>query len=191
MVNGINDSLFYRAAFVSALALAAGPGHCVAEEAEVEIGEARVKPGILFIFEAKEAEETSPAAQNLSKDSADLLLEGRANWDEKGIPAGATPGSFVGYINMNVQITNERTGQKAFTNLIPHVNTIDNQIYARNIALPGRKTDLYTVDVFVNPPDPFALALAKDWRDAYGSRLFAPQKFTFTRINFERVVEAH
>jgi uncharacterized protein involved in high-affinity Fe2+ transport len=157
---------------------------------ELIVGEARIKPGVVLIVEAAVRDEVKPAAQNLAENETDVHLEARANWDEKNIPQGAAPGSFVAYLNINAEITNESTGKKVFTTLIPHINLVDNFHYARNITLPGGKSDLYTVEISVNPPDPFTLATHRDWAVAYGNKLFAAKKFTYTKINFEGIVDA-
>ena len=51
-------------------------------------------------------------------------------------------------------------------------NLIDNFHYARNISLPGKIDDKYTVVFKVNPPHEFDLALHNDWLKLYGKNLF-------------------
>lgn len=157
---------------------------------ELVIGEERVDPGIVFIFEGAVRDLVSPTAQNLAEDLTHVHIEARVNWDVAGIPEGTPPGGFVPYLNVNALVQNEMTGEIQFVSLLPHINLIDNFHYARNMQLPGGDSDPYTVYFYVNPPDTFSLALHRDWLDGYGHRLTAPRAFVYRAVNFSEIVNA-
>lgn len=92
------------------------------------------------------------------------------------------------YLHVHAVVVNERTGAVTHTSLIPHVNLVDNAHYARNIALPGAGEETYQVTFHVHPPDPFELALHRDWRQAYGSSLFEPATFAYDSVDFSSIV---
>ena len=94
------------------------------------------------------------------------------------------------YHNINATITNNRTGQRTFVDLTPHLNLIDNFHYARNIFLPGNVDDLYTVVFNVNPPEKLSLSFHKDWSDAYNTQLFNPTSFEYKKIDFEEIANS-
>ena len=79
---------------------------------------------------------------------------------------------------------------KTFVDLIPHINLIDNFHYARNISLPGKIDDKYTVVFKVNSPHEFDLALHNDWLKLYGKNLFNNSEFRYTQIDFEEIAKA-
>ena len=100
------------------------------------------------------------------------------------------PNGFVPYLDIVATIKNEKTGAIIFTDLLPHLNLIDNFHYARNIALPGKKNDVYTVTFNVLPPIGRQLGLHKDWTREHGNRLIKEQSFTYKKVNFKEIVEA-
>ncbi len=157
---------------------------------ELVIGEERVDPGIVFIFEGAVRDLVSPTSQNLAEDLTHVHIEARVNWDAAGIPEGTPPEGFVPYLNVHALVQNEMTGEIQFVSLLPHINLIDNFHYARNMQLPGGASDPYTVYFYVNPPDVFSLALHRDWLDGYGHRLMAPKAFVYRAINFSEIVNA-
>ena len=111
---------------------------------ELIIGEERVEPGIVFIFEGAIKDTVHPESTNLSEDETNVHIEARVNWDAVNIPDGAIPDGFIPYLRINSTVYNENTGLKTFVDLIPHINLIDNFHYARNISLPGKICLLYT-----------------------------------------------
>ena len=161
---------------------------------ELVLGEEKFEPGIVLIFEGAVRDHVLPTAQHLAEDQTDVHIEGRANWsaDEADLPPGTPTNGFVAYIVMHAQVTNETTGETTFATLTPHINLIDNMHYARNITLPGTASDLYKVRFFVNPPDPFDLALHRDWLHdpKGGDRLFMPKIFTYENVSFVDIVNA-
>lgn len=82
------------AAFVAGLLLTPPP----AQGQELIIGEARVPPGIVFIFEGAVRDHVVPQSQNLAENLTHVHIEARVNWDTSGIPPGTPPGGFVPYL---------------------------------------------------------------------------------------------
>lgn len=192
MRNFIKSTIGRRAAaVVASLGALIGMTAPVAAQ-ELIIGEETVHPGIVFIFEAAVRDDVSPQAQHLSEGATDIHIEARVNWhaDDTMTPDGTPGGGFVAYLNLTAEVTHEVTGAKQFVSLLPHVNLIDSLHYARNMALPGEAGDLYTVRIYVYPPDPFALSLHRDWRNNYGRLLMAPRIFTYRNVNFFDIVTA-
>ena len=74
--------------------------------------------------------------------------------------------------------------------MTPHINLIDNYHYARNISLPGKKDELYTVEFNVIPPTNIELSLHKDWLNKYGNQLMTNQYFIYENVNFEEIANA-
>ena len=159
---------------------------------ELVLGEETVEPGIVLIFEGAVRDHVVPTAQHLPERETDVHIEARANWgtDEANLPDGTPVGGFVGYLLVHAEITNETSGVGTFVTLSPHTNLIDSTHYARNIALPGTDSDLYTVKFYVNPPDPFSLALHRDWLDGYGDKLFEAAVFTYENVSFSDIATA-
>ena len=161
---------------------------------ELVLGEEKFEPGIVLIFEGAVRDHVLPTAQHLPESETHVHIEGRANWsaDEADLPPGTPTNGFVAYIEMHAQVTNEVTGATTFVTLTPHINLIDNMHYARNMTLPGTASDLYKVRFFVNPPDPFTLALHRDWLHdpKGGDRLFMPKIFTYENVSFVDIVNA-
>ena len=157
---------------------------------ELIIGEERVEPGLLFIFEGAIKDHVSPSSLHLEEKQTNVHIEARVNWDAVNIPDGAIPDGFIPYLRITSTIYNESTGLKTFVDLIPHINLIDNFHYARNISLPGEINDNYTVFFRVNPPHEFDLALHNDWLKLYGKNLFNNSEFKYTQIDFEEIAKA-
>ena len=112
----------------------------------------------------------NPSFKNaFSEDQSDLHIEARVNWDSKNVPKGTPKMGFVPYLYINAKVINEKTGLSTFIDLVPHINLVDNFHYARNISLPGKIDDLYTVIFNVIPPTNMDLSLHKDWSINYGN----------------------
>lgn len=160
---------------------------------EMIIGEAVMPPGIRFIFEGAIKDDVVPAGLHLAESATDIHIEARVFWDtEDGaeVPRGAVPGGFVPYLYITATVTNEETGVKTFVDLLPHLNLVDNFHYARNIPLPGKGDDLYTVRFDVGGASPKELALHKDWRDEHGDSLTGEQSFTYRNQDFAAIAAA-
>ena len=158
---------------------------------ELIIGEERVEPGLLFIFEGAIKDHVSPSSLHLEEKQTNVHIEARVNWDKINIPKGAPSGGFIPYLHITAQIINEKTGLSTFIDLLAHINLIDNFHYARNISLPGKIDDLYTVKFSIVPPTNIELALHNDWNKTYGSILFKDSSFIYNNVDFEEIAKAN
>ena len=59
---------------------------------ELVIGEERIDPGIIFIFEGAVKDHIMPMGLHLSENETNVHIEARVNWDDKNIPQGAPQG---------------------------------------------------------------------------------------------------
>ena len=154
---------------------------------ELIIGEEKVNPGIILIFEGAVKDIVYPDNYNLSEHLSDIHIEARVNWDSYNIPAGTPAGGFIPYLKINAVITNQNSGIKSYVDLIPHINLIDNFHYARNISLPGSIDDKYQVEFFVNNPGKFDLSYHKDWLDNFSKSLIEDKVFKYEDISFSEI----
>ena len=157
---------------------------------ELIIGEEKVDPGIVFIFEGALKDNIYPISFHLPESQTDVHIEARVNWDNEKIPKGAVPGGFIPYMHITALVKNSKTGLKTFVDLKPHINLIDNFHYARNIALPGSINDLYNVQFKISPPSNIELALHNDWLKEYGKNLLTDYTFNYEGVNFKQIAEA-
>ena len=154
---------------------------------ELIIGEERVKPGIVFIFEGAIKDIVYPENYNLVEELTDIHIEARINWDTQNIPEGTPANGFIPYLKINAIVTNQRTDLKTYVDLIPHINLVDNFHYARNISLPGNIDDKYEVEFFINNPGKFDLSFHKDWLDKYSESLLEDKVFKYSDISFSEI----
>ena len=157
---------------------------------ELVIGEERVKPGIVFIFEGAIKDHIMPEEMHLMENVSNIHIEARVNWDNKDIPEGTPAGGFVPFLAINAKIINTKTGLSTFIDLVPHINLIDNFHYARNITLPGKISEDYSIEFNVTGPTLKELALHKDWYESYGSNFMEINKFFYQKVNFEEIAKA-
>ena len=73
---------------------------------ELIIGEERVEPGIMFIFEGAIKDTVHPESINLSEDETNVHIEARVNWDATNIPEGAIPDGFIPYLRISSTVYN-------------------------------------------------------------------------------------
>ena len=157
---------------------------------ELVIGEQRVEPGIVFIFEGAVKDHIMPMEIHLAEDETHVHIEARVNWDEKNIPEGTPMGGFVPYLDITAIVENQKTGMKTFVDLVPHINLIDNFHYARNISLPGSIDDFYKVTFSILSPMQRDVALHRDWLDNYGEEIFSDASFSYKDIYFGEICRA-
>ena len=157
---------------------------------ELIIGEERVEPGIIFVFEGAIKDHIMPSSLHLRENQTNVHIEARVNWDIKNVPKGTPKGGFIPYLHITAKITNEKSGLTTFIDLLPHINLIDNFHYARNISLPGAINDLYSVDFNITPPTQIDLALHNDWVKTYGKELFKGKRFKYSGIDFEEIAKS-
>ena len=158
---------------------------------ELIIGEETIDPGIVFIFEGAVKDHVMPSGMHLKENETNVHIEARVNWDSSNIPEGTPAGGFVPFLKISSVILNQSTGLKIFVDLTPHINLIDNFHYARNIALPGKVDDLYTVEFKINPPHVYDLAFHKDWAEKFGKDLFKGKSYTYEDVDFEEIAKAN
>jgi len=154
---------------------------------ELIIGEERIEPGIVLIFEGAIKDEVFPKSNNLDINNTNIHIEARVNWDKKDIPKGTPVGGYIPYLKINARIINSSTGLSTYIDLLPHINLIDNFHYARNISLPGKVSDKYDVIFNIQPPSEYDLNLHKDWKDNYGYGLFKKTKYVYSKVDFEEI----
>ena len=157
---------------------------------ELVIGEERVEPGIVFIFEGAIKDHVVPVSLHLAEGETNVHIEARVNWDNKNIPEGTPADGFVPYLRITAKVTNEKTNLSTFIDLLPHINLIDNFHYARNMTLPGRIEDPYTVRFLITKPSPVDLALHRGWLERYGTELTADHAFEYKSVDFEMIAKA-
>ena len=157
---------------------------------ELIIGEEKIEPGIVLIFEGAVKDSVHPLHLHLEENNTQVHIEARVNWGEQDIPESAVPGGFIPYLHITSKVVNERTGLTTFIDLLPHLNLIDNFHYARNIALPGDNSDRYTVIFNVLPPQSLEVSFHHDWKMRYDSKLLDEVNFTYTNVDFEEIANA-
>lgn len=154
------------------------------------IAEERVEPGIVFVFEGAIKDHVSPSAHHLPESETHVHIEARVNWDVESIPKGAVPGGFIPYLYISARVINEKTGLSTFIDLLPHINLVDNFHYARNMTLPGKLSDPYTVEFIISPPTDKDLALHHDWVSQYGMELAKSQNYHYQKVDFLAIAKA-
>tara|TARA_B100000524_G_scaffold345805_1_gene245004 strand:- start:255 stop:758 length:504 start_codon:yes stop_codon:yes gene_type:complete len=157
---------------------------------ELIIGKETIEPGILCIFEGAIKDQVMPSKMHLNENETNIHIEARVNWDTKDIPNGAPKGGFVAYLHITAKVINQKTGLSTFIDLLPHINLIDNYHYARNISLPGKVSDLYSVEFNIMPPTNIELSLHKDWFDNFGQSLMNEQSFYYKNVNFREIANS-
>jgi hypothetical protein len=95
---------------------------------ELIIGEERIEPGIVLIFEGAVKDVVIPKSNNLSVEETNVHIEARVNWDSLNIPEGTPAGGFVPFLKISSVILNQSTGLKTFVDLTPHINLIMHEI---------------------------------------------------------------
>ena len=158
---------------------------------ELVIGEERIEPGIVFIFEGAIKDHIMPSSLHLKENETNIHIEARVNWDINNVPVGTPKGGFVPYLHITAKIVNEKKSLSTFIDLLPHINLVDNFHYARNISLPGEIDDLYSVEFKINAPHEFDLAFHKDWLSKFGKELFQNTSFKYKNIDFEEIAKAN
>jgi len=157
---------------------------------ELVIGTERLEPGITFVFEGAIKDHIIPSSHHLAEEKTHVHIEARANWSTDEAPKGAPHEGFVAYLTISATVTNEVTGLSTFIDLLPHINLIDNYHYARNITLPGKPDETYTVEFSVSPPSLQALALHRDWVENHGKALAEPVRYRYENVDFLAITQA-
>jgi len=156
---------------------------------ELIIGEEKIPPGIIIIFEGAVKDKIHPSSLHLPEHQTDVHIEARVNWGSYNVPKGAVSGGFIPYLHITALVKNSITGLRTFVDLKPHINLIDNFHYARNISLPGSIKDRYDIEFKISPPSNIELASHNDWNEQYGKNLLNEYTFNYKRVNFEQIAK--
>tara|TARA_B100000482_G_C12564557_1_gene281443 strand:- start:904 stop:1119 length:216 start_codon:yes stop_codon:yes gene_type:complete len=66
----------------------------------------------------------------------------------------------------------------------------DNLHYAKNIKLPGRIDEKYSVIFEISPPINDELGMHYDWRKAVDEQLVDANTFKFKNLDFEKIAQS-
>ncbi len=157
--------------------------------AEMIIGTGSIEPGVNLIFEGGVKDDVMPNEYFLSESETDVHIEVLANWSSEA-PNGSPEGGHVAYLNVNAVLVNEITGTSVTHKLTPHVNMSDNLHYAKNIKLPGRIDQEYTVIFEIFPPKNNELGMHFDWRKTVDEELINANTFEFNNLDFEKIARS-
>ena len=155
-------------------------------QAEMIIGTGSIEPGVDLIFEGGVKDEIMPEEYYLSENETDVHIEVLANWSSDA-PKGSPEGGHVAYLNITAVLINETTGSSDTHKLTPHVNMSDNLHYAKNIKLPGKIDELYTVIFEIHPPKNDELGMHYDWRYTVDKELIVAERFEFNNLDFKEI----
>ena len=155
-------------------------------QAEMIIGTGSIEPGVDLIFEGGVKDEIMPEKYYLSEIETDVHIEVLANWSSDA-PKGSPEGGHVAYLNITAVLINETTGSSDTHKLTPHVNMSDNLHYAKNIKLPGKIDELYTVIFEIRPPKNDELGMHYDWRYTVDKELIVAERFEFNNLDFKEI----
>tara|TARA_B110000444_G_C18467996_1_gene423350 strand:+ start:52 stop:630 length:579 start_codon:yes stop_codon:yes gene_type:complete len=155
----------------------------LAKANEMVIGEEKISPGINLVFEAAIKDDIEPKEFHLEEKDSDIHIEALVTWSSDG-PRGSMEGGFIPYLNIEVQIINQRTQEKAVYKLTPHLNMSDNFHYANNLKLPGKIHDNYDVRFTISPPKKGDIGFHYDWREGVNKNLISKKIFIYKDQNF-------
>jgi len=156
---------------------------------EMIIGEEKIEPGIIIIFEGAIKDDVAPSEFFLSESKTDVHLEALINWSNKA-PNGSPKGGFIPYLNVEAHVINKRTKTEKKFSLKPHINISDNFHYAKNIKLPGRIDDNYHITFTIFPPKKGELGYHYDWRESYDYPLIQPFSYNYKDLNFKELASS-
>lgn len=157
---------------------------------EMVIGAEQISPGIDLVFEAAIKDDVAPLSNFLAKNETDIHIEVLANWNNDA-PSGSPEGGFIAYLNVKVDILNQKSQVTKTIDLLPHINLIDNYHYANNIKLPGSVEDIYTVTFYITPPESGAVGMHLDWRNQVNENIITGVEYTFENLNFSEIATAN
>tara|TARA_A100001015_G_scaffold70044_1_gene77570 strand:+ start:2245 stop:2820 length:576 start_codon:yes stop_codon:yes gene_type:complete len=158
-------------------------------KAETIVGKGFIEPGIALTFEAAARDSIIPTGFYLEEENTDVHIEALITWTS-GAPAGFPIGGHVGYLQANVELINEQTGEQLFFALVPHLNLNDGLHYAQNVKLPGSAENTFTLSFTIKPPTPGRLGLHKDWVAVFGEKFVEEKAFVYKRVNLTEAVQA-
>jgi hypothetical protein len=153
---------------------------------EMLIGKEKISPGIDIIFEGAVRDDIEPKGFYLNEDESDIHIEALATWSSNG-PGGSIEGGFIPYLDIQVEIINQKTKEEGVYELIPHLNMSDNFHYANNLKLPGNKNDTYIVTFIISPPKKGSIGFHFDWRKEVNDNLISKEIFLYKDLNFSKI----
>jgi len=158
--------------------------------AEQIISEEKLSKNITIMFEAAPKDTVfNDSSPQLSEKETDIHIEALVNWHDDIQIEGQLARGFIPYVNITSIIINENSGQKKAIDLTPHMNLSDGFHYAKNIKLPGLRTDRYKLK-FIITPDNEALTYHMDWKEKYSYPLFEKKIFEYSNLDFKETSEA-
>ncbi len=161
-----------------------------AYSAEQIISQEKLSNNISITFEAAPKDTLfNDSIKQLSENETDIHIEALVNWNDGTQIEGQLAKGFIPYVNISSEIINENSGQKKIINLTPHINLSDGFHYAKNIKLPGLRTDKYKL-IFTIAPDNKALTYHMDWREKYPYPIFDKKVFEYSGLDFKETSEA-
>ena len=129
------------------------------------------------------------SVRQLSEKETDIHIEALVNWNEGTQIEGQLDKGFIPYVNISSEIINENSGRKKIIDLTPHINLSGGFHYAKNIKLPGPRTDKYKL-IFTITPDNKALTYHMDWKEKYPYPIFEKKVFEYSNLDFKETAEA-
>lgn len=122
---------------------------------EVVLVETDIADGaVMAVVEVAQPDQIEIASPpGLPKDDAHLHFEVQLRYADQAL-GGRVAGEFVPYLQVDLRIVNDATGEVLETRLRPHVGLAEGWHYAANIALPG-DSPTYTAQVTTTGPLPF------------------------------------
>tara|TARA_B100001113_G_scaffold227803_1_gene187031 strand:+ start:3047 stop:3598 length:552 start_codon:yes stop_codon:yes gene_type:complete len=161
-----------------------------AYSAEQIISQENLSEEITITFEAAPKDSLfNNSVKQLAEENTDIHIEALVNWSESINIEGQKPEGFIPYVNITSEIINENTKKKKVIELTPHINLTDGFHYAKNIKLPGLRTDRYKI-IFTITPDNKSLTYHMDWKEKYPYPIFQQKVFEYTNLDFEEISKA-
>tara|TARA_B100001057_G_scaffold9088_1_gene8340 strand:+ start:219 stop:779 length:561 start_codon:yes stop_codon:yes gene_type:complete len=154
------------------------------------ISQEELGDNISITFEAAPKDTVfNDSVRQLSENETDIHIEALVNWNDGIQIEGQLAEGFIPYVNITSEIINENSGRKKIIDLTPHINLSDGFHYAKNIKLPGLRTDKYKL-IFTITPDNEALTYHMDWKEKYPSPIFEKKVFEYSNLDFKETSEA-
>ena len=129
------------------------------------------------------------SVRQLPENETDIHIEALVNWNDGIQIEGQLAQGFIPFVNITSEIINENSGRKIIIDLTPHINLSDGFHYAKNIKLPGLRTDKYKL-IFTIMPDNEALTYHMDWKEKYPYPIFEKKVFEYSNLDFKETAEA-
>ncbi len=154
------------------------------------ISEENLSDTITITFEAAPKDSLfNTSVKQLDEKDTDIHIEALVNWNENISIEGQMAHGFIPYVTITSEIINEKSNNSKTIKLTPHINLTDGFHYAKNIKLPGLRTDTYKI-IFTITPDNKSLTYHMDWKEKYPYPIFEKKVFEYTNLDFQAMSEA-